>query len=381
MEQAQGVFEDKIIVANSAATTGIFATTGDPLNAGIRAYFDMVNAGGGIDGRRLVFLHEDDAYEPSRARAALHRFMQERKVFAYVGHFGAPAVQATLADIHASGMPVVYFATGIGELYKEKAETAMDGACCFPIQPIYITEGRVMVARAVGNFGARSIGVIQTMDDTGKDLGAGVKMACEKLDLPCEIFQIRADAWDADRAAEGIKARQPDFVIVAAAQAAAPEIIRTLAAHHVRIPVFTTYLNMVLTLAQQILPVTEGMFPVYASGWLNYEEERGKNLEAASEWLGDYAMNTYAHCGWIGAHFLCEGLRRLKGHAVTWESFREAMEERPIMNPFGGMIDYARSRRLGTQEMSMWKLDGKALIGWKEVDGLRSIGEILRGIA
>ena len=82
MEQAQGVFEDKIIVANSAATTGIFATTGDPLNAGLRAYFDMVNAGGGIDGRRLVFLHEDDAYEPSRARAALHRFMQERKVFA-----------------------------------------------------------------------------------------------------------------------------------------------------------------------------------------------------------------------------------------------------------------------------------------------------------
>ncbi len=381
MEQAQGVFEDKIIVANSAATTGIFATTGDPLNAGIRAYFDMVNAGGGIDGRRLVFLHEDDAYEQGRAQTALRHFLRERKVFAYVGHFGAPAVRATLEEIHASGMPVVYFATGIGELYKEKAETAMDGACCFPIQPIYITEGRVMVARAVGNFGARSIGVIQTMDDTGKDLGAGVKMACEKLDLPCEIFQIRADAWDADRAAEGIKARQPDFVIVAAAQAAAPRIIGSLAAGHVRIPVFTTYLNTVVTQARQILPATAGKFPVYASGWLNYEEERGRNLEAASEWLGDYAMNTYAHCGWIGAHFLCEGLRRLKGHAVTWESFREAMEERPIMNPFGGMIDYARGRRLGTQEMSMWKLDGKALIGWKEVDGLRSIGEILRGIA
>ena len=29
----------------------------------------------------------------------------------------------------------------------------------------------------------------------------------------------------------------------------------------------------------------------------------------------------------------------------------------------------------------MWKLDGKALSGWYEVDGRRSIGEILRGIA
>lgn len=380
MEQAQGVFEDKIIVANSAATTGIFATTGDPLNAGIRAYFDMVNAGGGIDGRRLVFLHEDDAYESSRARAALHRFMQERKVFAYVGHFGAPAVQATLADIHASGMPVVYFATGIGELYKEKAETAMDGACCFPIQPIYITEGRVMVARAVGNFGAKKIGVIETADDTGRNLGAGVKMACEKLGLSYEIFSVRADACDVDQATEKVKAQQPDFIIVAAAQAAAPRIIGSLAAGHVRIPVFTTYLNTVVTQARQILPATAGKFPVYASGWLNYEEERGRNLEAASEWLGDYAMNTYAHCGWIGAHFLCEGLRRLRGRAVTWGSFRESMEERPIMNPFGGMIDYSRGRRLGTQEMSMWKLDEKALIGWKEIDGLRSIGELLRGM-
>lgn len=50
------------------------------------------------------------------------------------------------------------------------------------------------------------------------------------------------------------------------------------------------------------------------------------------------------------------------------------------MNPFGGMIDYSRGRRLGTQEMSMWKLDEKALIGWKEIDGLRSIGELLRGM-
>ena len=54
MKPAQGVFDDKILIANSAATTGIFATTGDPLNAGIRAYFDMVNAGGGIDGRKMV---------------------------------------------------------------------------------------------------------------------------------------------------------------------------------------------------------------------------------------------------------------------------------------------------------------------------------------
>ena len=44
----------------------------------------------------------------------------------------APAVQATLADIHASGMPVVYLPQVSGNYISEKAEMAMDGACCFP---------------------------------------------------------------------------------------------------------------------------------------------------------------------------------------------------------------------------------------------------------
>ena len=110
---------------------------------------------------------------------------------------------------HAGGV----FATGIGELYKEKAETAMDGACCF-LNPAHLYHRRPGDGGPGGGQFWRQKHRCHSDDGRyGKDLGAGVKMACEKLDLPCEIFQIRADAWDADRAAEGIKARQPDFVI------------------------------------------------------------------------------------------------------------------------------------------------------------------------
>ena len=50
----KGITDTEIIVANSAPMSGPYIASGDPMNAGIRSYFDMVNAGGGIDGRNSV---------------------------------------------------------------------------------------------------------------------------------------------------------------------------------------------------------------------------------------------------------------------------------------------------------------------------------------
>lgn len=373
MEHSQGVYDDKIVVANSAAVTGAFAATGDPMNAGIRAYFDMINASGGIDGRKIEFLHVDDGYDPAKAREALEKFLYKEKVFAYVGHFGAPVVEATLGEIHQCGMPVVYFGTGVGSLYAERAQSFSAGANCYPIQPLYITEGRVMVASAASEFHARGIGIIYTKDMTGCDILHGMEMECRELGLELSRKSISADSDDLKIAVSGIKASEPDVVIVAAAQEWFPVIVREMAAQKLYRPTMTTYVNAVVTTAFELMDVIRDKFEVYASGWMNYEGERMKHLEEASIWMGDYAMNGYAHCGWIGAHFFCEGLRRLKGQPVTWESFRRAMEQEPIENPFGGSVDYANGQRTGTKEMSLCRMDRTSPIGWSEVYGLRSI--------
>jgi len=374
---AQGITDTEILVGNSAAVSGAFATTGDPIVAGIQAYFDMVNAQGGIDGRTLRMIHIDDEYDPVKAKAAFQTLVEDEKVFAYVGHFGAPVVAATLDDIHDVGIPVVYFATGMGELYVEHAETMEDGANCYPIQPLYITEGEVMVARGVSEFDAKHIGVIYTSDDTGYDINEGVEKQCKALGLEYTSAQVTAGSSDVSAAVITLKEANVDFVVIAAAQATFPTIVKELAAQGMTVPAITTYVNTVITMAEQVASDIEGKFDVYAPGWLNYEGERGENLAAASEWLGDYAMNGYAHCGWIGAHFFCEGLRRLEGQTITWEKFVEAMEQAPIQIPFGGQVDYANGQRMGTQEMSLVVLDMESPTGWTEIDGLRSIDALL----
>ena len=173
--KVQGVSDDEITVYNSSAVSGAFAATGAPINVGIQAYFDMVNENGGIDGRKITFLHTDDEYDPVKGKAAFEEYAYNEGVFAVVGMFGSGVTQACLDGIKELGIPAVYFATGIKDLYNDSATTTADGSSVFPVQPIYLTEGKIMVADAKAYFDASSVGIIYTSDDTGMDIVEGVK--------------------------------------------------------------------------------------------------------------------------------------------------------------------------------------------------------------
>ena len=367
MNMVQGICDHEVVVANSATVSGGFAFTGDSINAGIQAYFDMVNSQGGIDGRKIRFIHVDDKYDPKEAQTAFDYLVNQKKVFAYVGHFGSPIVSATLDLIRQKGIPVVYFATGIGELYVEHATEAEDGANCFPIQPLYITEGEEMVNTAVNRFGAKKIGVIYTPDDTGIDILVGAGRKASELKADFIRFNAGPDNSRLEEAVELLRKANADFVIVAAAQDCCVEIVKGLPWQQVKKPAILSYLNLSVTTSQEVVDLIRGKFDLFANAWLCYEGENAANLEVASAWLGDYAINAYAHCGWIGAHFFCEGLRRLEGQEVTWSSFTKAMERAPIKNPFGGEVDYANGRRKGFSSFYLAKADKTARTGWRIV--------------
>lgn len=374
---SQGVTKNEIIVCNSAPITGAFATTGDPWNVGIRGYFDMVNANGGIDGRKIRFIHIDDGCDPNKAKAIFQKFLNDYKVFAYVGHFGSAVIAATIDDIRKSGMPAVYFGSGIGKLYVKNALTVEDGVRCFPVQPIYITEGQVIASRAIYDFGAAKIGIIYTDDNAGIELLEGVVSKCNTLNVEFCKEKVTAETIDAGSAVSAIKNKQVDIIVVAAIQATMPTIVNELAAQNVNKPVITSYVNASITIAAQFANNIKDKFKVYSSAWISYGDIYENSLEQASKWLGDYSMNHYSHCGWIAAHFFSEGLRRLKGQAITWEDYAKAMESAPIISPFGGSVDYSNGQRIGTQELTLYEIDMNSSTGWRETDKLKSVNNLL----
>lgn len=374
---SQGVTDTEIKVANSAATSGAYAPVGVPFNAGIQAYFDMVNAAGGIDGRKITFLHTDDEFDPVKGKAALQNFVEDEKVFAIVGHFGTPVVGATIEDLKDYGIPAVYFATGIGQLYADHATTNAEGYNIFPVQPIYTTEGQIMVARGVGTFNATKIGIIYTNDDAGKDMLTGAEAKCKEIGVDYVVEQVTAGSADVSAAVTSIKNSGADFIICAAIQATMPTIVKELAAQGNTAPVITTYVNVSSAIPPLVGADIDGKFDVYGNGWVAYDDADA--LALYQEWVDEeYAMNAYAQTGWIAAHFFCEGLRRIEGQDITWENYMNALETGGyIQNPFGGKIDYAGGVRAGTQEMNLAKINLDVAGGWELVDGLQSMSSLL----
>ena len=377
---SQGVTDTTIKIANSAATSGNYAPVGVPFNAGIQAYLDMVNASGGIDGRTIEFLHTDDEFDPVKGKAALQNFVEDEKVFAIVGHFGTPVVGATIGDLKDYGIPAVYFATGIGQLYADHATTNEEGYNIFPVQPIYTTEGQIMVARGVGSFGATKIGIIYTNDDAGKDMLTGAEAKCKELGIPYAAEQVTAGSADVSAAVTAIKNAGVDFIICAAIQATMPTIVKELAAQGSTAPVITTYVNVSSAIPPLVSADIAGKFDVYGNGWVAYDDAEA--LALYQEWISkideSYTMNAYAQTGWIAAHFFCEGLRRIEGQDITWENYMNALETGGyIQNPFGGKIDYANGVRAGTQEMNLAKINPDVEGGWELVDGLQSMESLL----
>jgi len=374
---AQGVTKESVKVGNSIATSGPLAPVGVPFKAGIEAYFMMVNEAGGVNGRTIEYVHTDDEFNPEKGKAAIDKLINDEKIFALVGHFGTPIVGATLNDIKETGIPAVYFATGTGILYNEKAEGA--DRVAFPVQPVYPMEGRIMTAWAVGEFDAAKIGVIYTNDDAGKDLLGGVKNEAEKIG-GVEVFaeQVPPNAEDVSAAVTKLKNEDVDLVVIAAIQGTFPQIAKEMAKQGLNKTVLTTYVNGDQRMTAAVKDAVNGQFDIYADAWVDMTRPEMKEYR---EWVAkasneDLSSNAYAMTGWIAAHFFVEGLKRVDGD-LTWESYMTAMESAPIQNPFGGSIDFSNGQRLGTQEMALSRMNPDAEAGWEPFIGFKSIPEML----
>ncbi len=384
---AQGVTETTIKVGNAAATSGAFAAVGVPFNAGIEAYIKQVNDAGGINGRKIEFVHYDDEFDPVKGKAATEKLINEDKVFAIVGHFGTPTIGATLDLLKESGVPVVYFAAGIASLYNEDATSVEKGQGLFPVQPIYVTEGRLMVARAVEEHGAKKIGVIYTNDDAGKDLLAGVENQVSKLGAEYSVVkeQINPGATDVTSAALKMKNDNVDIIVAASIQATLPTIIKGLISQGVNKPVFTTYSNADATTIANFTAdyaALSEQFPIYSNAWVDLSNADEVNAFVAGMTAygqPDYAANAFSMAGWIAGYFLVEGLTRTEG-TLNWENFNKAMESAEFKIPMGGTVNYADGKRLGTQSMSLLKVSADGTT-WESVKPVEDLNDIIARVS
>ncbi len=367
----QGVTDTTIYVGNTAATSGAYAAVGIPFNDAMEAVFKMVNDAGGIDGRKIEFIHYDDGFDAATGLTNTKKLIEEDKVFALVGHFGTPTVGATLNLIHEVGIPMVYAATGINGLYAEQSL----GDPVMPVQPIYRTDGRILAARAIyehlyGTDGMQAlptdgkIGVIYTNDDAGNSMLEGIQAEAQIADMEDQFIYQAVTAGSFNTAVTILKASGVSAVILAMNQEPFGYAMTSMSNLSLNVPVFTSYVNANVTYVDQNRYSEDR--PIYANAWLDLTSTEGaadyaayaaciNQADLSTDLKTNYLGNSFAIAGYVAATVFVEGLKRVaaNGDDLTWANYIAAMEETPISIPMGGVVDFSGGKRWGVAEMSL----------------------------
>lgn len=107
-EPAQGVTDDTITLGVSTPLSGGAASIGEDALAGQTAFVEMVNAAGGINGRTLELVSQDDEFNPERAATNAQYLVEQEQVFAVWGNVGSAPSSAAMPVITDAGVPFLF---------------------------------------------------------------------------------------------------------------------------------------------------------------------------------------------------------------------------------------------------------------------------------
>lgn len=108
-----GVTDSLIKIGVHAPVTGAAAIPQASFERAVGVYFDAVNRAGGIHGRKVEVLFEDDGFDPNRARSECKKMAEQEQVFLLIGGAGADQIDACARYAAAAGVP--YLSAGVHE--------------------------------------------------------------------------------------------------------------------------------------------------------------------------------------------------------------------------------------------------------------------------
>jgi ABC-type branched-subunit amino acid transport system substrate-binding protein len=174
-----GVTANSVKLGITVPMTGIAAPGYSKVAPAAKAYFDYVNANGGINGRKIQLVIEDDRYLPQEAVIKTNKLILRDKVFAIVGALGTANNLAINSRVRlgARGVPSLFVNTGFsGFADKKKFPTI------FPLFSSYAMEAKIMGNYIKENFAGKKIGLIVQNDDFGVDALKGFAASGVKFD-------------------------------------------------------------------------------------------------------------------------------------------------------------------------------------------------------
>jgi branched-chain amino acid transport system substrate-binding protein len=200
-----GVSSNEIVLGGTAPLSGpesAYAVVAQ----GAKAYFDYVNAKGGVFGRKIRYVYLDDGYDPAQTVQQTRLLVEQEKVFAIFNVVGTEHTLATRPYLNGLGIPQLFVGSGATALARD----ARKYPWTMGYLPTFFGEGRFYGRHIASTRPKARIAVLYEDSDFGADLIAGLKAglkgkgkivatqgyAVTESDVSSQIAALRASRAD-----------------------------------------------------------------------------------------------------------------------------------------------------------------------------------------
>ncbi len=347
----QGVTDTQILLGSHSAMSGPLAPWGQASLGAAEAYFDAVNAAGGVHGRDIELQIEDHAYEVAKAAAAGEKLVIDDGVFAIFAALGTPMNNAVLPLQEEFGVPNVY---------PLSAARSMEGELAFQGLSSYYEQIQKGTQYFIEQMGVTAPCLIYLETDFGR----------ESLDALNDItasmgLEVRATAAhqprDTDYVGSLLRLQREgcDFIALGTNFPEAIAAKATATQLDYQVPMMgstAVFEDAVVLIAHQqgILPALEGLYA--AGAWISATDAARRSPAAAafkSAWEERTGgpVTGAAIIGRLGAEVMVAALEAA-GPDLTTESFVAAMETISVDNIFtGGKVEFGAGGRKGSSDV------------------------------
>jgi len=351
-----GVTDKEIVIGMSTALSGPSGYLGTSFSSGVNLYLNMLNASGGVYGRKIRLIIYDDRYEPAMAVSNINKLVKDDSVFCLLGNVGTPTTLAIRPILNEQKVPLFAPFTGADSLRRPVDRYI------FHYRASYNQETETFIHGMADILGYKKIAVFYQDDGYGKAVLEGTRLALEKRGLkPVSIGAYTRNFEDVIPAMDSIMNDRPDAVVMAGTYSACSRFIRSWKRKAILSgspkdldPVF---MNVSFVGPDRLAALLENygngvvvtqVVPPFAQG--------GSKLPAVNEYLS--ALNKFSPNGlpnfgsfegFIATKIFVEALQRT-GKNLTRESLIQKTEEiKDLDIQTGNTISFSSANHQGSQ--------------------------------
>ena len=170
-EYGPGVSDAEIKIGNAMPYSGPASALGATGKAEA-AYFNMINAQGGISGRKIKFISRDDSYSPPKTVEVVRKLVEQDEVLLMFSVLGTPPNTAIQGYLNDNKVPQLFAVSGADKWNNPRKYPWTMGW-----RPSYRVEARIYSRYILDDLPNAKIGVLYQNDDFGEDYLVGLREA------------------------------------------------------------------------------------------------------------------------------------------------------------------------------------------------------------